>query len=380
MTTTALSARSEERAALAETVRTLLSRRHDEQRVRQWMDVPDGHDADLWRELAGGIGATALVVGEKYGGAGFSHADLLPVFEEAGRALYGGPLLATVIATAALDATGDDEVRARYLPGIAAGTTTATLALLEAGEGVPAGWSPDGIRTRAERTTDGWALTGVKTAVIDGCTADLLLVPARTDDGIRLFAVDADAPGPERTPLKAVDLTRKQARISLGATPAVPVGDWSAVSRALDVAALVLAAECLGTARRALDEAVAYARVRHQFSRPIGSFQAVKHRLADMFVAAESAAVVLRQAGEAAERAGAPVPLDTEHALIACAEALDTCARGNQAVHGGISFTWEHPAHLAYRRARNAQTLLGPMNGHRDRLATLAGLRAEAAG
>ncbi|MFI6284599.1 acyl-CoA dehydrogenase family protein [Streptomyces sp. NPDC051018] len=373
MTTTALSALPEERAELASTVRRLMARRHDEARVRYWMEVPDAFDRELWAELAGGIGATALTISEKHGGAGFSYADLLPLSEEAGRALYGGPLLSTLIGTAALDATGDDEVRSRYLPDIAAGTTTATLALLESGDGVPAGWNPDDIRTLAERTPGGWTLKGAKTAVLDGCTADLLLVPARTGDGVRLFAVTASSPGVERAPLKTLDLTRKQARVTFTRTPATPVGDWSAVGRALEYAALVFAAECLGTARRALDEAVAYARVRHQFSRPIGSFQAVKHRLADMLVVAESA-VVLQEAGRALERTGAPVALDTEHALVACAAALDVCAAGNQFVHGGIAFTWEHPAHLSYRRARSAQSLLGPIPGHRARLARLAGL------
>lgn len=374
MTSTVLTALAEERAELAANVRRFFARRHDEERVRHWMGVPDQYDRALWADLAGGIGASALVVGEEYGGAGFSYADLLPVFEEAGRALYGGPLLSTAIATAALTACGDD-VRAHHLPAVADGSVTATLALLESGGRLPAGWDADEIRTRAEQTDGRWRLTGVKTAVIDGSTADLLLVAARTDEGVRLFAVDCrSAEGVERTPLKTVDLTRKQARIVFASAPAALAGDFTAVRRALDVGALLFAAECLGGARRALDEAVAYAKVRHQFSRPIGSYQAVKHRLADMLLAAESAAVVLREAGAAAERSGAPVALDTLHALIACADALDVCAGGSQAVHGGISFTWEHSAHLVYRRARNAQTLLGPVSRHRERLAELAGL------
>ncbi|MFD0112502.1 acyl-CoA dehydrogenase family protein [Streptomyces sp. NPDC058320] len=379
MTATALSAFTSERAELAATVRRLMTRQHDETQVRRWMEVPDEHDRAVWAELAGGIGATALPISEKHGGAGFSYADLLPVFEEAGRALYGGPLLSTALATATLQAAGDDDACLRLLPGIADGTTTAALALLEQSDGASIGWDPAGIRTRAERSGAGWTLTGTKTAVIDGCTADLLVVPARTEEGVRLFAVyTADVTGLMRHDLRTVDLTRKQARIAFDATPAIPVGvagaGWPAVRAALDHAVLFLAAECLGTARRALDEAVAYACTRHQFSRPIGSFQAIKHRLADMWVAAESAAVLLSEAGDALERTGVPVPLDTEHAFLACAEALALCAQGNVSVHGGIGFTWEHPAHLSYRRARNAQSLLGPLAAHRERLADLAGL------
>lgn len=379
MTATALSAPTSERAELATTVRRLMTRRHDETQVRRWMELPQEYDRTLWAELAGGIGATALPISEKHGGAGFSYADLLPVFEEAGRALYGGPLLSTAVATATLQAAGEHDSCLRLLPGIADGTMTATLALLDQREGESTGWDPAGICTRAERSGDSWTLTGSKTAVIDGCTADLLVVPARVEEGIQLFAVDtADATGLTRHALRTVDLTRKQARIAFDATPATPVGrvegGWSAVRTALDHAALFLAAESLGTARRALDEAVGYARTRHQFSRPIGSFQAIKHRLADMWVAAESAAVLLREAGRALERSGAPVPLDAEHAFLACAEALGLCAQGNVSVHGGIGFTWEHPAHLSYRRARNAQSLLGPLAAHRERLADLAGL------
>ncbi|MGW4203859.1 acyl-CoA dehydrogenase family protein [Streptomyces sp. NPDC004726] len=363
-----------ERAELAATVRKLFERRHDESEVRRWMEVPDAFDRGLWRELAGGIGVTALPVGEEDGGAGYGWAELLPVFEESGRALYGGPLLSTAIAVAVIQAAGDDRARRRLLPGIAAGATTATV--------TPHGPAPAAtaaLPVRAVRTSDGWRLTGVAPGVLDGATADLVVVAAATDDGPMLLTVSAeDAPGLTRTPLTTLDQTRKQADLGFDSTPATPLGGTADTAGALaagaGLAALLVAAESLGTARRCLADAVAYARTRYQFSRPIGSFQAVKHRCADMWVAVESAGVVLAEADDGLSATGTPDARDTEHALIACLRALDVCAEGTMRVHGGISFTWEHPAHLSYRRARNAQSLLGPVDGHTARLAALAGV------
>jgi len=381
-TITPFTTATDERAELSTAVRRLLAIRHDERAVRNWMEFPDDYDRSLWSELATGMGVTAMLISEERGGAGFSAADLAPVFEEAGRALYGGPLLSTVLATALLQASGDESACTRYLPAIADGTITATVALREE-ETSPSTASSsvhDPIATRAEFRDGSWFLTGTKTDVIDGCTAELVLVTARSDAGIGLFAVTpVEGGGVQRNPLATMDLTRKQARLAFADTPAVPVsptsGASTALATALNLGAFVFAAECLGTARSALSQAVDYACSRRQFGRPIGGFQAVKHRLADMWFALETAAVVLDEAVLGIDRDGEPAPLDTEHALLACVEALSVCAQGNISVHGGIGFTWEHPAHLAYRRARSAQTLLGPLQRHRDRLSDLAGLR-----
>lgn len=364
-----LSAPSEERGELAATVRRFFARRCDETWVRTWMEMGAGFDPLPHRELAEQIGVFSLAVPEEYGGAGFGFADLLPVFEEAGRALYGGPLLSTATATAALLAGGDKEACSRWLPGIAEGRTVAALAWLDEG-----GWEEAAVRSTAHRGPDGWTVSGAKRAVVDGAEADLLLVPARTPGGVRLFAVAADAPGLTRSPLHTIDMTRRQADLALDAVPAEPAGGWEAVERAVEYAALAVAAEASGAARLCLDQAVGYAATRRQFSRPIGSFQAVKHRLADLWTATEAAAVVLRQAAAQVDRTGAPVALDTWHALLACLDAVDACSEGSIRVHGGIGFTWEHPAHLYFRRSRSLQTLLGPRSAHRERLAALAGL------
>ncbi|RZL84030.1 MAG: acyl-CoA dehydrogenase [Rhodococcus sp. (in: high G+C Gram-positive bacteria)] len=381
-TITPFTTATDERAELSAAVRRLLAIRHDERAVRNWMEFPDDYDRGLWSELATGMGVTAMLISEEHGGAGFSAADLAPVFEEAGRALYGGPLLSTVLATALLQASGDESACTRYLPAIADGTITAAVALREEEKSPSAERSSahDPIATRAELRDGNWFLTGTKTNVIDGYTAELAIVTARSDAGTGLYAVvPAQGGGVQRNPLATMDLTRKQARLAFVDTPAVPVGPASgastALATALNLGAFVFAAECLGTARSALSQAVDYACSRRQFGRPIGSFQAVKHRLADMWFALETAAVVLDEAVQGIDRDGEPAPLDTEHALLACVEALSVCAQGNISVHGGIGFTWEHPAHLAYRRARSAQTLLGPLQRHRDRLSDLAGLR-----
>ncbi|MFC0450182.1 acyl-CoA dehydrogenase family protein [Rhodococcus jostii] len=382
-TITPFTTATDERDELSTAVRRLLALRHDEGAVRNWMEFPDDYDRGLWSELATGMGVTAMLISEEHGGAGFSAADLAPVFEEAGRALYGGPLLSTVLATALLQASGDESACTRYLPAIADGRITATVALREeerAAPSVASSSAHDPIATRAELRDGGWFLTGTKTDVIDGCTAELVIVTARNDAGTGLYAVaPVEGGGVQRNPLATMDLTRKQARLAFVDAPAVPLGPASgasaALATALNLGAFVFAAECLGTARTALSQAVDYACSRRQFGRPIGSFQAVKHRLADMWFALETAAVVLDEAVQGIDRDGEPAPLDTEHALLACVEALSVCAQGNISVHGGIGFTWEHPAHLAYRRARSAQTLLGPLQRHRDRLSDLAGLR-----
>ena len=372
---------TDERNELSTAVRRLLALRHDEHAVRTWMDVPDDYDRDLWTELASGMGVAGMHITEEHGGAGFSAADLAPVFEEAGRALYGGPLLSTVLATLLLQASGDEPACKRYLPAIADGTLTATVAVAERDTAPQTTnrFADNAIGTRAALRDGEWSITGEKTSVIDGCTAELVLVVARSDAGIGLYALDtATGHNVRRNPSVTMDLTRKQAELIFADTPVVPIGSASgasaALASALNVGSFLFAAECLGTARSALAQAVDYARSRHQFSRPIGSFQAVKHRLADMWFALETAAVVLDEAVQGIDRDGEPGVLDTEHALLACVEALSVCAQGNISVHGGIGFTWEHPAHLAYRRARNAQTLFGPLSLHRDRLADLAGL------
>ncbi|MEU0941278.1 acyl-CoA dehydrogenase family protein [Streptomyces canus] len=369
---------SEEQDELRKVVRSFLAKHSDEADVRRLAADPQGHDPVVWRRMSGELGLQGLAVPEEYGGSGFGYVDLGIVFEEAGRALLGGPYFATVaLAAEALLRCADEQARHDFLPGIASGETVATLALTEdSGR-----WDEQGIGLiAAPDETGGWRLTGVKTYVPDGHLADLLLVAARTPGGISLLAVEtADAPGITRTPLPTLDQTRKQARIEFADTPARLLGPegaaWPALERTLATAAVLLAAEQVGGAAAALDAAVAYAKIREQYGRPIGSFQGIKHKCADMLMEIESArsaaygGLWALDAGDEAEIAFAAAL-----AQAFCSEAFTKVAADNIQVHGGIGFTWEHPAHLYFKRAKSSEALLGTPSYHRELLATRLGI------
>ncbi|WP_329252697.1 acyl-CoA dehydrogenase family protein [Streptomyces canus] len=369
---------SEEQDELRKVVRSFLAKHSDEASVRRLAADPWGHDPVVWRRMAGELGLQGLAVPEEYGGSGFGYVDLGIVFEEAGRALLGGPYFATVaLAAEALLRCADEQARHDLLPGIASGDTVATLALTEdSGR-----WDEQGIGLTAVRDeAGGWRLTGVKTYVPDGHLADLLLVAARTPSGISLLAVEtADAPGLTRTPLPTLDQTRKQARIEFTDTPARLLGPegaaWPALERTLATAAVLLAAEQVGGAAAALDAAVAYAKIREQYGRPIGSFQGIKHKCADMLMEIESArsaaygGLWALDAGDETE-----ITLAAALAQAFCSEAFTKVAADNIQVHGGIGFTWEHPAHLYFKRAKSSEVLLGTPSYHRELLATRLGI------
>lgn len=357
-----------EHDALREAVRAFLAETTPEAEVRRLMDTARGHDPDVWARMSAQLGLPGLVIPERYGGAGYGHAELGVVMEEMGRALAPAPLFASVaLAANLLLSCADDDACATYLPGVAAGTTLATVALTE-GSGR---WDADGVTCAAARSDGGWRLTGEKTYVVDGHIADVILVVARAPSGIGVFAVDGDAPGLSRTPLTTLDRTRKQARLTLDATPARQVGEdgggWPAVARTLDLAAVALAAEQAGGAARVLDMAVGYAKTRMQFGRPIGSFQAVKHMCADMLLEVESMTSAARYAAGAADTAGPQLPAVASLAGFTCSDSYVQVAATNIQVHGGIGFTWEHPAHLYLRRARTDAQLLGDPAYHRER-------------
>jgi alkylation response protein AidB-like acyl-CoA dehydrogenase len=369
---------SEEQDELRKVVRSFLAKHSDEATVRRLADDPHGHDPVLWRRMAGELGLQGLAVPEEYGGSGFGYVDLGIVFEEAGRALLCGPYFATVaLAAEALLRCGDEQARGDFLPGIASGETVATLALTED----DGRWDEQGIGiTAAHDETGGWRLTGVKTYVPDGHLADLLLVAARTPSGISLLAVGAaDAPGLTRTPLPTLDQTRKQARIEFTDTPARLLGPegaaWPALERTLATAAVLLAAEQVGGAAAALDAAVEYAKIREQYGRPIGSFQGIKHKCADMLMEIESARSAA-YGGLWALDAGDETEIAMAAALAQafCSEAFTKVAADNIQVHGGIGFTWEHPAHLYFKRAKSSEVLLGTPSYHRELLATRLGI------
>jgi len=365
---------SEEQEELQATVRRFLADRSPLSRVRQVMETPDGRDEALWERMAGDLGLQGLTVPDAYGGAGLGQVELSVVMEELGAALTPSPFLASaVLAASALLATDDDEARRDLLPGIAAGTTIGTLAVAEDG----AGWDVGGVSTRATLEDGRWILDGVKTLVPDGAQAGLILVAARAGDEPGLFAVEGDAPGLHRTGLAGLDPTRRLARLELARVPArrlVCEDAQGTLRQTLDLAAVALAAEQLGGLQRCLDMSVEYARSRYQFGRAIGSFQAIKHLCADMHVAMELARSAVRYAAWVADEAPDELPVAAALARAACSEAFFRVAADTIQVHGGIGFTWEHDAHLYYRRAKSSALLLGSARDERARLADRLGI------
>jgi alkylation response protein AidB-like acyl-CoA dehydrogenase len=355
-----MSVEASELGELRAEVRRFLEARSSEDAVRKLMESEPRHDPAVWAQATEQLRLPGLAIPEEYGGDGFGPVELGVVLEEAGRALFCAPLFGTVVLAAqALPASGDDAACARYLPGIAAGSVTATLAVAEdAGA-----WDPSMISARAARDGDGWRLTGRKSFVIDGATADLVLVVARTVAGPSLFAVERSAAGLVAEPMETLDATRAMARLAFDAVPAALVGTEGAggriVERVLDAASVGLAAEQAGGARRCLEAAAGYARERYQFGRAIGSFQAVKHRLADMLVQVELAEAAAREAARLAAEGDPGFPVAAAVAHACCSRAYMYVAAENIQVHGGIGFTWEHPAHLYFRRAKSSQLLFG---------------------
>jgi alkylation response protein AidB-like acyl-CoA dehydrogenase len=366
---------SDEQEELRNIVRQFLDAKSPETAVREQMDTERGYDTDVWKQMAEQLGLQSLIVPEEHGGQGFGYVELIVVLEEMGRALLCAPYFSTVaLGVNTLVHSNDDAAQKQWLPGIASGETVATLAFTE-----PNGrWDESGIELTAARSGDGWSLTGTKSFVLDGHTADLVLVAGRTDAGVSLFAVSGDAEGLTRTPLSTMDQTRKQAKLDFAGTPATLVGEdgqgWTVLSRVLDLAAVALAAEQVGGAQKVLDMAVEYAKVRVQFGRPIGSFQAIKHKCADMLLEVESAKSAAYYAGWCAAELNDELPATASLAKAYCSDAYFHAAAENIQIHGGIGFTWEHPAHLYFKRAKSSELLFGDPTYHRELLAQRIGL------
>ncbi len=358
---------SEEQRALRSAVGDLMARHCGETEVRALMATDTGLDHQVWHELAA-MGLTGLLIGEEYGGAGAGPVEMGIAMEQMGRALLVSPFLSTAVLVPGLLAeAGDAAECAAVLPRIAAGDLIATLAFAED----DSARLPATIATSAGAIGDAWHLTGYKHFVLDGQSAELLYVLAGTDSGPAVFAVESGAAGLGVTPLTTVDPTRKQCRVQILDTPARLVGRLGVgvevFTAALDRAAVALVSEQAGGARRVVEMAAEYAKTRYQFGRAIGSFQAVKHMCADMLLEAESAVSAARYvAGSFAERAPSRIA-DLALAQAYCSDAFVFVAATNIQVHGGIGFTWEHPAHLYLRRARSAAQLLGSPAWHRER-------------
>jgi alkylation response protein AidB-like acyl-CoA dehydrogenase len=366
---------SEEQEELRTAVRRFLDDKSPSTEVRRLMDTTEGYDPAVWSQMANQLGLQALTIPEEYGGAGFGYVELVVVLEEMGRSLLCAPYFSTVaLAANALLASGDESAKAEYLPGIASGETIATLAFTEEN----GRWDVDGITMQAQQSGDGWTLDGTKSYVLDGHTANLVIVAARTEKGVSLFAVAGDADGLTRIPLATMDQTRKQARLTFAGTPARLIGEEGGagpvLSKTLDLAAVALAAEQVGGAQRVLDMSVEYAKHRIQFGRPIGSFQAIKHKCADMLLEVESAKSAAYYAGWAAAEDNDELPVTACLAKAYCSEAYFHAAAENIQIHGGIGFTWDHDAHLYFKRAKSSELIFGDPSYHRELLAQRIGI------
>ena len=360
---------------LRQTVRRFLENESGEQTVRKLMETERGYDAKTWERMASELSLLGLIVPEQNEGAGLGPVELAIVMEEMGRVLFCGPYLSTaILATGALLHAADDATRAKLLPAIASGKSIAALAFVEE----HGRWDVESIAMRAVRDGSKWKLSGVKDFVIDGAIADILLVVARTDSGLGLFQVEGNAKV-ERAALPTLDLTRKLGRLTFSDAPVTLLsgsGDATkAIGHVLALGSAMLAAEQVGGAQRCLELSTDYAKTRLQFGRPIGTFQAIKHKCADMLVETEFARSAAYNAAFAAlESDEAQLQAAAQIARSYCSEAFFHAAAENIQIHGGMGFTWEASAHLYFKRARASSMMFGDPIDQRQKLGASLGL------
>ena len=371
---------SDEQEEFRRVVRRFLEDRSPPGEVRRLMETPEGFDREVWAQLSSQLGLPGVQVPEEYGGQGFGFAELGIALEETGRALLCAPYFGSVALAANAILNAATETRKKeLLPGIASGEVIATLALSE-----PEGrWHAAGVSLAATRADGGFRLDGVKSYVLDGHTADLVVVVARTpgssgEQGITFFTVPGDAPGLERRLLSTLDSTRKQARLEFSGVRAEPLGELDAggpaLARTLDLAAIALANEMVGGAQKVLEMAVDYAKKRVQFGRPIGSFQAIKHKCADMLLEVELAKSAAYYAAVAADEDDPELPALAALAKSLASDAFRQAAADNIQIHGGVGFTWEYDAQLYFKRAKGSEVFLGDPAHHREVLSRHLGI------
>ena len=335
--------------------------------VRRLMETEAGWERDGWRELNQQLGLTAVHIPEAYGGQGFGYVELGIVLEEMGRALLCAPYFAsTALAATAIMNAGTDAQKRTLLPDIASGDTIATLAFTE-----PNGrWDAAGIATTATRADGAFRLDGIKSFVLDGHTADLIVVVANSDKGLSFFTVPGDASGLHRRALKVVDPTRKQARLEFRAVKAELLGEEGGgaapFAKTMTQAAVCLANEMVGGAERLRQSALDYANLRVQFGRTIASFQSMKHKQADMLVDVELAKSAAYAAASAAAEDDAELPALASLAKACASEAYMQTAIHTIQIHGGIGFTWDNDTHLWFKRAKSSEVFLGDPAYHRE--------------
>ena len=373
----------QEQEALRSTARSFLAEHSNPEAVRRAMQSELGYDPELWKRIGSELGWPSVIVPEAYDGMGLGYVELVALLEVMGEALLCAPFFSSVcLAVNALLVAGSEAQKSQHLPGIAAGQTRASLAYTEVG----GGWDAGGIAALARRQGDEFILNGRKRYVLDGHCADLLIVAARREgsageEGISLFALPADSAGLSRRALATMDQTRRQADIELRDVhvPASALlgeegAGWTALQKTLDLAAVALSAEQVGGAQRCLDLSVEYAKERIQFGRPIGSFQAIKHKCADMMVKVESARSASYYAACAAAEDTAELPLVSSLAKATASDTFFQCAAESIQIHGGVGFTWEYDLHLYFKRAKSSETFLGDAAYHRERVAQRMGL------
>jgi alkylation response protein AidB-like acyl-CoA dehydrogenase len=366
---------SVEQDELRNSVRKFLEDKSPEIEVRRLMETVDGYDPVVWKQLTEQLGLAGLAIPEKYGGSGFSYVELIVVFEEMGRALLCAPYFSTVALAANLLLASDDESAMKdFLPALASGEKIGTVALAES----TGRWDEAGVTATATKSDGGWSLDGSKSFVTDGHLADVVFVAGRSKAGVSIFAVDKGATGFVANSLATLDQTRKQATLAFTKTPARLIGaegaGWTAFAKMLDLAAVALAAEQVGGAQQVLDVTVQYAKDREQFGQPIGSFQVIKHKCADMLMEVESARSAAYYAGWVAAEDSEELPVAASVAKSYCSEAFFHATAESIQIHGGIGFTWEHPAHLYFKRAKSSELLFGDASYHRELLAQRLGI------
>lgn len=365
---------TDEQEQIRAMVRRFLAEQSPTTEIRCLMATDNGWERAGWQRLSSELGLTSVHIPEAYGGQGLGFVELAIVLEEMGRALLCAPYFASVVlaANAILNAGSEDQ-KQELLPGIATGETVATLAFTE-NNGL---WDSTGVALTATPAGAGYRLSGVKSFVLDGHTADLIIVLARApgssgDSGLSFFSVRGDAAGLDRRLLKSVDSTRKLARLTFNDVQGDLLGDLGAAAapfaRTLDQAAVCLANEMVGGADQLRQSALDYAMLRMQFGRPIASFQAIKHKCADMLVDVELAKSAAYYAAEAAAEGDPELPAVASLAKACAADAFMQTARETIQIHGGIGFTWDNDTHLWFKRAKSSEVFLGSPSYHRELL------------
>ncbi|QQS13051.1 MAG: acyl-CoA/acyl-ACP dehydrogenase [Rhodospirillales bacterium] len=353
-------------------LRRFLEGRSPTTEVRRLIETDAGWEREGWKKLNQELGLTAVHIPEAYGGQGFGCAELAIVMEEAGRALLCAPYFATAaLATNAVLNAGTEAQKADLLPGIAAGDTIATLAFTED----DGRWDAGAVATTATEAGGAYKLDGVKSFVLDGHTADLIVVLARKpgstgEAGLSLFTVQGDAAGLERKRLKSMDATRRLARLRFDGVVATPLGEVGAAAapfaRTMIQASVLLANEMAGGAEKLREAAIDYAKMRMQFGRPIASFQSLKHKAADMLVDVELAKSAAYYAAAAVDEGDDDLPAVASLAKACASDAyLQTAIHAIQ-IHGGIGFTWDNDTHLWFKRAKSSEAFLGDATHHRE--------------